>query len=56
VRHRLWLSAGTQVRVDLSTSLPKGTAMTLRSTEATEERALSSKEVKIWLSDCGVSH
>jgi len=34
VRHRLRLSTGTQVRVDLSPSLPAGTAMTLRSVEA----------------------
>jgi len=27
VKHRLWLSTGTQVRVDLSPSLPAGTAM-----------------------------
>jgi len=29
VRHRLWLSTGTQVRVDLSPFLTAGTAMTL---------------------------
>jgi len=52
VRHRLWLSTGTQVRVDLSPSLPAGTAVTLRSAEEIEER-----EVKTWLSDCaGVNH
>jgi len=55
VRHRLWLSTGTQVRVDLSPSLPAGTAMTLRSAEAIQERPLSSREVKTWLSDFGVS-
>jgi len=34
VRHRLWLSTGTQTRVDLSPSLPAGTAVILCSAEA----------------------
>jgi len=51
VGHRLWLSAGALVRVDLSPSLPAGTAMTLRSLEAIQERPLSLTEVKAWLSD-----
>jgi len=56
VRHRLWLSTGTQVRVDLSPSLPTGTTMTARSAEAIQERPLSSREVKTWLLDRGDSH
>ena len=51
VRHRLWLSTGTQVRVDLSPSLPAGTAMTLRSAEVIQEGPLSSREVKTL---CGI--
>jgi len=45
VRHRLWLSTGTQVRVDLSSSLPAGTATSLHSAEAIQERPLLSREV-----------
>jgi len=56
VRHRLWLSTGTQVRVNLSPSLPAGTAMTLHSVEAIQERPLASTEVKTWLPDCRVNH
>jgi len=55
VRHHLWLSTGTQVRVELSPSLPAGTSMTMRSAETIQERPLPSREVKTWLSDCGVS-
>jgi len=51
VRHRLWLSTGTQVRVDLSPSLPAGTAMTLHSAEAIQETLLLSREVTTWLMD-----
>jgi len=47
-RHHLWLSTGTQVRVGLLPSIPAGTAMTLRSGEAIQERPLSSREVKTW--------
>jgi len=56
VRHRLWLSTGTQVGVSLSPSLLAGTAMTLCSVQVIHERTLSSREVKTWLSDCGVDH
>jgi len=56
VGHRLWLSTGTQVRVDMSPSLLAGTAMTVHSAEAIQERPLSLREVKAWLSDCGVNH
>jgi len=55
VRHRLRLSTGTQIRVDLLPPLPAATAMTLCSVEAIQERPLSSREVKTSLSDCGVS-
>jgi len=41
VRHRLWLSTGTQVRVGLSPSLPADTAVTPRSAEAIQERPWS---------------
>ena len=55
VRHHLWLSTGTQVRVGLSPSLLAGTAMTLGSAEDIQERQLSSREVKkTWLLDGGV--
>jgi len=47
VRHHLWVSTGTQVRVGLSPFLPAGTTMTLCSVEAIQERPLSSKEVKV---------
>ena len=33
MRHRLWLSAGTQVKVGSSPSLPAGTAVTLHSAD-----------------------
>jgi len=56
VRHCLQFSTGTQVRVDLSPYLPAGTAVTLLSAEAIQERPLSSREVKTWLSDCWVNH
>jgi len=46
VRHHLWLSTGTQVRVGLSPSLLAGTAMTLGSAEDIQERQQSSREVK----------
>jgi len=52
VRHRLWLSTGTQVRVNLSPSLPAGTAMTLCS--AGETTVVEGGQT--WLSDCGVDH
>jgi len=46
VRHSLWLSSGTQVRVGLPPSFPAGTAMTLHGVEVIQERLLSSTEVK----------
>jgi len=49
VRHRLWFSTVTQVGVDLSPSLPGGTAMNLHSAEAIQERPLSLREFKSWL-------
>jgi len=54
--HRLRLTAGTLVRVYEFPFLLTGTAVTLSSAEAVQEKPLLSRESKTRLSDYGVVH